>query len=218
MSLMMSFASAVGGRRLAGEEERPRRHFEVRVLAQPVVEHDDVQRVQQLPLVLVNALDLAVEDRVRIDADAGRLPSASPRNATWPRAWLAERVAEAARRRRAASASQLVKIGDPAVADRLGDCSRASAGLASSSQRRGVTPLVLLLKRSGNISARSRTVVVRSSSRMDRRDAVRAVRADDGEVGHADLAHRRLPRSGSRAGRGPRRPGSGAAPRRGSVG
>ena len=38
----------------------------------------------------------------------------------------------------------------------------ASAGLASSSQRRGVTPLVLLLKRSGNISARSLTVIVRS--------------------------------------------------------
>ena len=41
---------------------------------------------------------------------------------------------------------------------------RASAGFASSSQRRGVTPLVLLLKRSGNISAKSLTVVVRSSS------------------------------------------------------
>ena len=45
----------------------------------------------------------------------------------------------------------------------LGDRA-ASAGLASSSQRRGVTPLVLLLNRSGNISARSLTVVVRSSS------------------------------------------------------
>ena len=40
---------------------------------------------------------------------------------------------------------------------------RASAGFASSSQRRGVTPLVLLLNRSGNISARSLTVVVRSN-------------------------------------------------------
>ena len=40
---------------------------------------------------------------------------------------------------------------------------RASAGLAMSSQRRGVTPLVLLLKRSGNISARSLTVAVRNS-------------------------------------------------------
>ena len=39
----------------------------------------------------------------------------------------------------------------------------ARAGFASSNQRRGVTPLVLLLKRSGNISARSLTVVVRNS-------------------------------------------------------
>ncbi len=41
---------------------------------------------------------------------------------------------------------------------------RASDGFASRSQRRGVTPLVLLLKRSGKISARSFTVVARSSS------------------------------------------------------
>ena len=40
----------------------------------------------------------------------------------------------------------------------------ARAGLASRSQRRGVTPLVLLLNRSGYISARSLTVTVRSRS------------------------------------------------------
>jgi len=40
----------------------------------------------------------------------------------------------------------------------------ASAGFANNSHRRGVTPLVLLLKRSGNISARSLTVIVRSNS------------------------------------------------------
>ena len=40
---------------------------------------------------------------------------------------------------------------------------RESAGLASSSHRRGVTPLVLLLNRSGYISARSLTVIVRSN-------------------------------------------------------
>ena len=42
--------------------------------------------------------------------------------------------------------------------------SRASGGLASSSQRRGVTPLVLLPKRSGNISAKSGTTFVFSNS------------------------------------------------------
>ena len=36
----------------------------------------------------------------------------------------------------------------------------ASAGLARRSQRRGVTPFVLLLNLSGNISARSLTVVI----------------------------------------------------------
>ena len=56
---------------------------------------------------------------------------------------------------------QLAEIGDPAVADGFGDL-RESAGLAISSQRRGVTPLVLLLNRSGNNSARSLTVIVRS--------------------------------------------------------
>src|SRR4029453_2488190 len=41
---------------------------------------------------------------------------------------------------------------------------RANGGFDINSQRRGVTPFVLLLKRSGKISARSLTVVVRSSS------------------------------------------------------
>jgi hypothetical protein len=41
---------------------------------------------------------------------------------------------------------------------------RASGGFAPISQRRGVTPFVLLLKRSGKISARSASVVVRSKS------------------------------------------------------
>src|SRR5271154_1289587 len=40
----------------------------------------------------------------------------------------------------------------------------ASAGFESSSQRRGVTPLVLLLNRSGKRPARSLTVVLRNNS------------------------------------------------------
>src|SRR6476469_8748133 len=39
---------------------------------------------------------------------------------------------------------------------------RASEGLHSNNQRLGVTPFVLLLKRSGNISAKSLTGIVRS--------------------------------------------------------
>ena len=68
----------------------------------------------------------------------------------------------------------------------------ASAGFASSSQRRGVTPLVLLLKRSGNISARSLHGGRAQQRGVNRGHAVRAVRADDGEVGHADMFGRAL--------------------------
>ena len=56
----------IGGRGLAGEEERPRRHLQVRVLPQPVVEHHDAQGVEKLPFVFMDALDLAIEDGVRI--------------------------------------------------------------------------------------------------------------------------------------------------------
>ena len=70
--------------------------------------------------------------------------------------------------------------------------SAASGGLASSSQRRGVTPLVLLLKRSGNISAKSFSDRVLQQLGVNGGDAVGAVRADDGQVRHAHLPHRRL--------------------------
>ena len=51
MNLMIELGDVVRGRRLAGEEERAWRHVARRVLAQAVVEHDDVERVQELPLV-----------------------------------------------------------------------------------------------------------------------------------------------------------------------
>ena len=43
MNLMMTLAKLVGRRRLAGEKECPRRDLEVRILAEPVVEHHDAQ-------------------------------------------------------------------------------------------------------------------------------------------------------------------------------
>ena len=71
----------------------------------------------------------------------------------------------------------------------LGD-KRARSGLASKSQRRGVTPLVLLLNRSGKISARSETTVVRSSREWISATPLVLWRADDRQVGHADALFR----------------------------
>ncbi len=63
---------------------------------------------------------------------------------------------------------------------------RDRSGLARRSQRRGVTPLVLLLNRSGKISARSDDDGRPQQPGVDLGHAVGAVRADDRQVGHAD--------------------------------
>ncbi len=61
----------ISGRGFPGEEKRARRSFRIGILAQTIVKDHDMERVQQLPLVLVNALDLAVEDAVGVGGFAG---------------------------------------------------------------------------------------------------------------------------------------------------
>ena len=61
----------VSGRGFPGEEEGARRHAKVGVGSQAVVENHDVQSVEQLPLVFVNAFDLAVDDGIGVDGLAG---------------------------------------------------------------------------------------------------------------------------------------------------
>ena len=92
------------------------------VLSQPVVEHDDAQRVQQLPFVFVNALDLAIEDVVRIDClTRGRFEPVGEL-ALWPRAWRrGTHCGKLLSPARGSSLLQLPEIGHPAVADGLGD-------------------------------------------------------------------------------------------------
>ena len=70
----------------------------------------------------------------------------------------------------------------------------ASGGFASSRKRRCVTPLVLLLNRLGEERGEVGHDGPLEQLRVNRRHAVGAVRADDGEVRHADLLRLRLPR------------------------
>ena len=51
----------IGRRCLARENEVSCGTASWRIAAHPVVEHDHAQRIQQLPLVLVDALDLTVK-------------------------------------------------------------------------------------------------------------------------------------------------------------
>lgn len=55
---------------LAADHHGARHHRGIRVLLDAIEERDDVEAVEQLALVLVDALDLDVEDRAGIDLDA----------------------------------------------------------------------------------------------------------------------------------------------------
>ena len=127
-----------------------------------------------------------IESGSTVTPDVGLEPSAKLRLRL--ALGLADGIAEAAviRPAAAACASSVRSVIQPSPIASV--ILQARAGFASSSQRRGVTPLVLLLNRSGYNSARSLTVTVRSRSEWMRGNAVRAVRADDGEVRHPDLA------------------------------
>ena len=60
----------VARRGLGAKDERARRDLVGRVRIDAVVQHEDVQRVEQLALILVQALHLHVEHRIRIDLHA----------------------------------------------------------------------------------------------------------------------------------------------------
>ena len=80
MNLMTSLAKWYAGAALPEKKNVRGGTSQRRVLAQAVVEHDDVERVQELPLVFVDALDLRVEDRLGVDhlSGGGLEPAGEP--------------------------------------------------------------------------------------------------------------------------------------------
>ena len=145
MQLDDQLRRAVARRRLAGEDMHARRGRLLAVLAMRQVQVEHVQRVQQLPLVLVDPLGLDVEQPVRVDAR--RTVAASSSRAS--RALHARLTAQELVLRNAASSAQgsscrsFVEVGDPAVADALGDQRRQrGVGAQQPAPRRDAVGLV----------------------------------------------------------------------------
>ena len=67
------FCHEVAGGRLAAEYNGPGRSVDGRIVLQPPVKRNDVQDIQVLPLVFVDALRLNIKDGFNIDSDAGPL-------------------------------------------------------------------------------------------------------------------------------------------------
>ena len=62
--------AAIARSRLRAEDKCARHHRVVRIVADAVVQHEDVQRVEQLTLILMQTLDLHVEHHRRVQLDA----------------------------------------------------------------------------------------------------------------------------------------------------
>jgi hypothetical protein len=157
-----------------GEEERMGSHLEARIPPQPVVEHHDVQHVEQLALVLVDALDLAVEDRFGVHdrvvrclqpADEGHLACALG---------LADLCMKPCIPRERQQLAQLRCVADPSVTDRFRDQpGQRRIGLLQPAAWRHSVGLVVeaIWKQLGKIAQHVRA----QKPRMDLGDTVGAV-------------------------------------------
>src|SRR5215469_4562394 len=66
------FRQPISRRSFTREKESAWNHLQVRIFSKPLVTDNDPQRIQQLPLVLVDTLDLGVEDGAGIHDLSGR--------------------------------------------------------------------------------------------------------------------------------------------------
>ena len=181
----------IGGCCLAGEEISSRRHVEAGVFSQPIVENDDAQRIEKLPLVFVDALDLTVENGVRVDALAGRRSQPIGEARLGLTRGIAKHVAKSFVVGKRLELGQLTEVRYPAVADAFCDGSgqRRVRQQQPSSQRYPIRLVVETLgKHFGQILDRRGP----QQPRVNRGDPVRAVRADDRQVRHPNLVFRTL--------------------------
>ena len=177
----------VARRGLGGEDELPRHRVAGGVVQEPVVEHHDVERQEQLALVLVEALDLDVVDRVGVEPDA--VVALRPlRERDLVRALDRRELAEeAVVADEALEAAELVELGDPAVADLAADeAGEGRVGLEEPAARGDAVRHVAELLRPELVEVAEQVLL--EDLGVELGDAVDGRGADHGEVGHAHVA------------------------------
>ena len=187
---------AVAGSGLAAKEEGPRRDLEFRVVLQEVVQVQDVQDVQGLALVQVDALDLDVEDRVRPHVRIVAVADVAGQDFLAvlfdPRQLFLEgRVVG-----KGHEVLELRRRPAPAVTDGIVDERRQlRIGFDEPAAMRNAVGLVREAVREARVELVQRRIL--EDLRMDFGDAVDAVAAEDGQMSHVDLA---IPEDGDVAG------------------
>ena len=192
----------VARRRLAGEDLHARHPVPRRLVADREVERDRLQDVEQLALVFVDALDLHVEQRIGIEADAHAVADQPRRARPCWRAWR-PRCAPAARRRCAMSASRAIRdrIVEHLARRRrreqhLRQCRIGLQQPAAEGDAVGLVDDAVGIER---VQIAEHGLAHQLG--MQRRDAVDPVRADEGEMAHAHACGRHARRSARSAAR-----------------
>jgi len=111
----------VGWCRFAGKEECPGRNVQIGIFSEAVVENDDTQSIEQLPLVFVDSLDLAVENGVWIDSLAQGRSEPVGKLGLGVMLRFEKRASKGAIAFERPEFAQLAEIRHPAVAHRVGD-------------------------------------------------------------------------------------------------
>ena len=187
----------IGGSRLRPEDESAGFDVESGVLFQAEIEVENVQRVQELTLVLMQPLDLHVEDGVRVDGDAVRLLDVRREPLLVAALDVGELHEDVAVAHIAHEILQFVRVREPAVSDEVGD-ERGELRV----RLRHPAAVSDAVGHVGELLGVHRVVVAEDVVLQDvgvqRADAVYRVRGDEAEVRHLDLPFRehRIPRDG----------------------
>eukprot|EP00047_Mylnosiga_fluctuans_P003292 m.228426 g.228426 ORF g.228426 m.228426 type:complete len:867 (+) comp11740_c0_seq1:45-2645(+) len=175
----------VPGRGLAANQDSAGHEVAAGVLLHAVVEGDDVQDVEQLALVLVQALDLDVEERVRVDLDAVLLGQVLGKLLLVDQLCIDDVGKELGVVSQRAQRGKLVQVLDPRLANALGDeRGEGHVALQQPAARRDAVGLILELLGPQLEEVLERGVL--KNLGVQAGDAVDGVAADDREVRHVD--------------------------------
>src|SRR3984957_12983017 len=111
----------IGRGSLSGEEECAGLDLEIRVIAQAVIQHNNTQCVQELPLIFVNALYLRVDDGVGVDRLTGGRLEPAGELLLGLMLGREKRIAKALVLGEGLKPPQLAEVRCPSVADRIGN-------------------------------------------------------------------------------------------------
>ena len=174
----------VGRRRLAGEELHPRGPVPLRVRADLVVERHRLDDVEELALVLVDALDLDVEDGVGVEPEPHAVAHEMREAVLVQPLHAGEGVLEGGVGGVLLQLAQRVDVVEELRADGVGDePGQAGVALLQPAARGDAVGLVVDPVREHPVQILEQRLLQELG--VHRRHAVDRVRADEGEVAHA---------------------------------